>query len=64
METEKLTYSVSEAAAALGIAKSAVYELIHADNDFPFIQIGKRLLIPADGLRRWVNRCGGGNRER
>ena len=54
---EKLTYTVPEAAEVLGLNRNTVYELCKTEG-FPCIHIGKRLLIPVDGLHRWVNSGG------
>lgn len=51
--TERLTMSVSEAAAELGISTKTAYDLTHLDG-FPAIRIGRRTLVSRDGLRRWV----------
>lgn len=51
--TERLTMSVSEAAAELGISTKTAYDLTHLDG-FPVIRIGRRTLVSRDGLRRWV----------
>lgn len=55
---EKLTYSVKEAAAVVGIGYIGMYDLCHRD-DFPAIRIGKRIVIPKDGLQRWLVRQSG-----
>lgn len=52
-DVERVAYSTSEAAQALGVSKPTIYTLIRRQ-DFPSLKIGKRTLIPADGLRRWV----------
>ena len=36
----KMLLSISEAAAALGISRPTVYQLIHADDGFPIIRVG------------------------
>lgn len=50
---EKLTYSVAEAAAVLGVSTSNMYQIIKIKG-FPVIVIGKRRLIPIKSLERWV----------
>lgn len=50
---EKLTLSVPEAAKALGISKTKMYELARR-SDFPSFAVGKRLLVSAPGLVKWV----------
>jgi excisionase family DNA binding protein len=48
---EKLTYSVSEAAAILGISKAKLYSLLY-QKQIPSIQYGKRWIIPKVGLEK------------
>lgn len=51
--TEKLTINVSEMAEQLGISKPKAYELVKRDS-FPSIFLGKRIIIPIDGLKKWL----------
>ena len=53
IKTQKLTYSVVEAAEALGVSKTAMYQIIRTEG-FPVIVLGSRRLIPIEGLKRWV----------
>ena len=53
VKCEKLTYSVPEAAEALGISKTNMYQLIKTEG-FPVVVIGGRRLIPVKALERWV----------
>ncbi len=50
---QKLTLSVDEAAQLVGISKSRMYQLARSDG-FPSFTVGKRLLISAKGLERWI----------
>lgn len=50
---KKLTYSVVEAAAALGVSKTAMYQIIRTEG-FPVIVLGSRRLIPIDSFKRWM----------
>lgn len=50
---EKLTYSVEEAAEAIGVSRSAMYNLIHIDG-FPTLKVGNRRLISRELLAEWV----------
>lgn len=50
---EKLTMSVAEAAAQLGICEKSAYTLTHRA-DFPTIKIGRRIRISREGLREWI----------
>nr|DAR58221.1 MAG TPA: helix-turn-helix domain protein [Caudoviricetes sp.] len=50
----KVTYSVKEVSDILGICLPAVYELCNRE-DFPAIRVTpRRIIIPVDGLRRWM----------
>ena len=50
---DKVTLSVTETAAALGVSRPTVYQLIKRA-DFPVLRVGGRTLISSDGLRKWV----------
>lgn len=50
---EKLTLSVPEAAQIVGVSQSKMYEIVKIKG-FPTIQIGRRLLVSAKGLERWI----------
>lgn len=55
MATEKLTYSVEELSKSLGISKPVAYELIKREG-FPAIRVSeRRIIIPVDALRSWLN---------
>lgn len=55
MSTEKLTYSVEELARSLGISKPVAYELIKREG-FPAIRVSeRRIIIPVEALRTWLN---------
>ena len=56
---DKVTLSVTETAAALGVSRPTVYNLLHRKG-FPAFRIGGRTLISADGLRAWVAAQAGG----
>lgn len=56
---ERLTYSVKEAAEALGVGLPIMYQLVHAEG-FPVMKIGARQLISREGLKEWVRRNTGG----
>lgn len=52
--TEKLCYSVSEAATALGVGRNVMYTLC-SRHDFPAIKIGeRRIVVPINGLKQWI----------
>jgi len=56
---DKLSYSVREMAERLGIGMNNAYALIHREG-FPAIWITPRkCIVPADGLREWLQKKGG-----
>ena len=55
---ERLTMTVEEAAAALGISRAFAYEAV-TRNEIPHVRIGRRILIPRAALDRML-----GNAER
>ena len=52
---ERFAFSPSEAAAALGLSRPTVYQLMRRA-DFPSFKVGSRTLSSAEGLREWVQR--------
>ena len=50
---EKLAYNAKEAAATLGISLPTFYELSNRA-DFPCVRIGRRIIVPVDSLRAWL----------
>lgn len=52
---EKLTYSISEVAHVLGVSKPTAYALTNS-KDFPVLKIGKRKVIPVEGLQEWIKK--------
>lgn len=52
-EISKVTLSVAETAAALGVSRPTVYQLLKRA-DFPVLRVGGRTLVSADGLCSWV----------
>lgn len=51
----KLTYNVPEAARAVGVCTKTMYNLIHSEG-FPVMWIGRKPLIPIEGLEEWVRK--------
>jgi excisionase family DNA binding protein len=51
----KLLLTVEEAGAAIGLARSKMYELIAA-GEVESLKIGKSRRVPADALTAYVNR--------
>ena len=62
---QKRAIDVDELAEALGISKPMAYELCNRE-DFPAIRVTpRRIIIPVDGLQRWLEeQSGGGKKER
>lgn len=54
MNVTKLTFSVAEAAAALGVGRTGVYQLIK-DGQLPKLKVGSRTLIPRGALDAFVD---------
>lgn len=53
MDSPAIVYTIPEAAQVARIGRSLLFERIAA-GELPFIKIGRRTLIPADGLRDWL----------
>lgn len=53
--TERLTYTVMEAAKILGIGRDTAYRAV-LEGQIPSIRIGKRLLIPKQALEKLLDR--------
>lgn len=54
--SERITLSAAEAAAALGVSKTKMYELMkRSDCDFSFM-LGGRRLVNRSKLEEWINR--------
>jgi excisionase family DNA binding protein len=51
----KLLLRPLEAAEAIGVGRSKVYELL-ASGEVPSIKIGGSVRVPVDALRRWIDR--------
>ena len=54
MEEVRMTFTIQEAAARLGIGRNAAYEAANR-GDIPTIKIGKRLLVPKAALDRMLD---------
>jgi excisionase family DNA binding protein len=52
-EVDRLTYTVTEAARALGISRSYCYELVQ-QGILPVLTLGRRVLIPRGALEDYV----------
>jgi excisionase family DNA binding protein len=52
---DRLLLRPVEAAEAIGIGRSKVYELL-ASGELPSIRIGGSVRVPVDALRAWIDR--------
>ena len=50
---EKLLLRPVEAAEAIGISRSKIYELL-ASGELPSVRIGASVRVPVDALRAWI----------
>lgn len=55
---EKLTVTVDEMAKIVGVSRPTAYELIHKEG-FPTVRIGRRIVIPLNSLKRWLEEQAG-----
>ena len=49
----ELTYTLEQAAEAIQVSRPTMQTLVHRA-DFPSFRVGRRWIIPADGLKRWL----------
>ena len=52
-----LVLSLAQVQQVLCIGRDAVYALAHRQ-DFPALQVGRRLIVSRDALRQWLERQG------
>lgn len=52
---DKLLLRPVEAAEAIGISRTKIYELL-ARGDLPSVRIGASVRVPVDALRAWIAR--------
>ena len=48
--SERLTYTVGEAAKAIGVSRNLAYELVRR-GDLRIVHVGRRILVPRDAVR-------------
>ena len=48
-----LFLNAEKLAKVLGVSISSAYELMH-EKDFPSVRIGKRLIVPREDLKTWI----------
>ena len=57
---ERMTMSVQELSAQMGISLPKAYELVKTPG-FPTLRIGTRILIPIDAYKEWLMKQSAGN---
>ena len=53
-DVDRILYRPAEAAEAIGVSRSRIYELINSKT-IPSIRVGKTVRVPVDKLQQWVN---------
>lgn len=53
---EKLWLTIPEACMVLGLGRTKLVELLSAEDGIPSKKIGRRVVIPVDGLRAWASK--------
>ena len=56
--SERLTYTVEEAAELLGISRNSAYEAVRK-GEIPTIRLGRRILIPRSRLEAMLDQADG-----
>ena len=51
--SERLTYTVEEAARAIGVSRGLAYELVRR-GDLRTVHVGRRVLVPRDAVRDFL----------
>lgn len=51
---DKVALSLTECAVMLGVGRSKMHELARSDR-FPVVRVGRRVLVPIDALKAWLN---------
>lgn len=47
--------SVQQAADVLGVSDTTMYRIIRTDKDFPCFKLTRRVVVPKDQFRIWIN---------
>ena len=50
-----VTLSVEQAAEVLSISPVSLYKLIRKDSTFPAMKLGRRIVIPKEKLKKWID---------
>lgn len=54
-EEMPVTLSVEQAADVLSISPVSLYKLIRKDSTFPAMKLGRRIVIPKEKLKKWID---------
>jgi len=52
---EPLVHTVADLQKVLRIGRVTAYQLVNTEG-FPVLRLGRKILIPADGLKEWLSR--------
>ena len=52
---ERLTIPATELPRVLGVGRNTAYELVKR-SDFPAVRIGRRIVVPVDALKAWLEK--------
>lgn len=55
---ERLLYKPAEAAAAIGVSRSKLYELV-ARGELPSVRVGCSVRVPVEELKVWIRKQAG-----
>lgn len=58
---DKVALSLNECAVMMGIGRSKMHELARSEG-FPVVRVGRRILVPVDALKEWLNTRAGDER--
>lgn len=56
LEQDRLTLSIEEAAALLGISRALAYDLVRR-GDLPQLRLGRRIVVPRKALEDFIDDC-------
>lgn len=60
MEGKAEMLTVSQLIQRMNISRAGAYKLVHAVG-FPMCRVGKKILIPSDRLKEWIDKGGTAN---
>ena len=58
MEAEKMCITMDEAAEIASTGRRVIQEWVYEDGSFPCFAVGRKMLIPVDSFREWLNNRG------